>query len=194
MSIKQVQFSIEGVAPLSFSKKIQSEKGEGESHDAFEQRTWKERLHVGSDGYVFIPPMMMKKCVEACAKFMSETVQGKGKATWTKHFKAGILCTEPLSLGVRPEEINGEWLFVPSNGQAGGGTRVNKCFPYIEPPWTAKGQFILLDVALQEKRGLEKLEQYLRQAGQFIGLGRFAPRNGGFYGRYKVTSFDVMEG
>ena len=193
MAILQAVFEIEGVAPLSFSKKIQSEKGEGESHDAFEKRTWRERLHVNDRGNCYIPPMMMKKCVEAAAKFMSENVPGKGNATWTKHFKAGILCTEPLELDVRAEDVDGEWLFVPSNGQSGGGKRVDKCFPFIAPPWKTQGRFLLLDVNLQEERGIAKLEQYLRQAGQFIGLGRFAPRNGGFYGRYKVNSFGIEE-
>lgn len=32
------------------------------------------------------------------------------------------------------------------------------------------------------------LEDHLKQAGQFIGIGRFRPRNNGYYGRFKVKS------
>ena len=37
----------------------------------------------------------------------------------------------------------------------------------------------------------EKVKEYLIHAGQFIGIGRFRPRNNGFYGRFKVNSFNV---
>lgn len=30
-------------------------------------------------------------------------------------------------------------------------------------------------------------EQHLRDAGNFIGVGRFRPRNNGYYGRFKVV-------
>ena len=116
--------SIKGVSPYSQSRPIQSVKNTGESHDAFEERTWRERLHVNDAGNVFIPPMAIKNMMCDCARFLSETVPGKGKATWTKHFDAGIMVVSPAEIGVKADEVIGERLFVPSDGKKGGSTRV----------------------------------------------------------------------
>ena len=67
-----------------------------EGADAYERRTWRNRMHVNEDGFVFIPPMALKNCLAQVAQHLSETVPGKGKATFTKHFKAGILVTDPM--------------------------------------------------------------------------------------------------
>src|SRR3990172_423100 len=112
---------IEGTAPISFSRAIQSTKNTGEGADAFEERTWRERLHVGKDGIVFIPPMAVKNALSEVAKYLSEVVPGKGKATYTKHFEAGISVIEPLMLGVKADKVDGERLFVPADGKRGSG-------------------------------------------------------------------------
>lgn len=187
--MKIVTTELEGVTRLSFSAPIQSVKGTGESHNAFEERTWKERLHVMPSGEVFIPPMMLKNCLAAVAKHLSETVPGKGKATYTKHFKAGIMVNEPMMLGVNKDEVQGERLFVPSDGRAGGGSRVWKTFPFIDMGWKTQAEIILLDPILIDKP--DKVKEYLGFAGKFIGFGRFRPSNGGYYGRFKVNSFKV---
>lgn len=199
MGIVRCEFEIEGVTNLSFSKKMQIPKEENETDAAYEERCWKDRLHTDPEGNVFIPPMALKKAVESAAKQVSESVPGKKNATYTKHFKAGILCPDELFLGIKADDVPGEWLFVPSNGQPGGGKRVDKCFPFVPPPWKTQGTLLVLDPILQEtsskegsKRGLDKVHQYLEYAGQFIGLLRFRPANGGFYGRYKVNSFRVV--
>ncbi len=49
----------------------------------------------------------------------------------------------------------------------------------------------LLDPLLIDKP--QKVQEYLEHAGQFIGFLRFRPMNGGFYGRFKVTSFKVVD-
>ena len=52
---------------------------------------WRERLHVNSDGYVFIPPMAFKNCISEIAKYRSDKIPGKRNATYTKHFESGVL-------------------------------------------------------------------------------------------------------
>ena len=193
MSVVTVNFELEGVTPLSFSKAIQSEKSSGESHEEFEARTWRERLHVDKDGICYVPPMMMKRAIEWTAKYMSETIPGKGKKTWTQKCVAGIMCVEPLSLGVKAEDVAGEWLHIPSDGQPGGSKRVWKKMPFIDPGWKCQGQYLVVDQLLTEPRGIRKIQEYLAIAGQVDGLGRFAPRRGGYYGRFKVTAFDCPE-
>lgn len=176
-----------GTAAISFSKPVCSKKNTGETHDAFEERTWKERMHVGDDGNVFIPPMALKNCMSEVAKYLSETVPGKGKATYTKHFEAGVMVVKPMSLGVKADKVQGEHLFVPSNGKRGAGTRVWKTFPFIPSGWETEAEIIVLDPVLIDKP--EKIKEYLRYAGQFIGLGRFRPRQNGYYGRFEVKDF-----
>ena len=34
---------------------------------------------------------------------------------------------------------------------------------------------------------------HLKQAGMFIGVGTFRPRNGGYFGRFEVSKFDWSE-
>ena len=177
---------IEGTAPISFSRVIQSSKNTGEGSDAFEERTWRERLHVNKDGVVFIPPMAVKNALSEVAKYLSEVVPGKGKATYTKHFEAGIMVIDPIVLGVKASAVTGEKLFVPADGRRGSGKRVWKTFPVI-PEWSGDVVIYAMDPVLVDKP--EKIKEYLEHAGKFIGLGRFRPRNNGFYGRFKVASF-----
>lgn len=184
--MKTVTAHIKGISPISFGRPIQSVKNTGEGHDDFEQRTWRERLHVNKDGNVFIPPMAVKNCLSDCARFLSESVPGKGKATYTKHFEAGTMVIQPVELGIKAASVPSEKLYVPSDGRKGGPKRVWKYFPLIAE-WEGNAEVVLLDPLLIAKP--EKVREYLEHAGKFIGLGRFRPRNGGFYGRFTVESF-----
>jgi len=193
--MKRITVKLKGASPISFSKPISSPKNTGEKHDVYEERTWRERLHVSMDGCVFIPPMAVKHCLVEVAKFLGETVPGKGKATFTKHYKAGTMVTDPVELygpdgkRVRAKDVVGERLFVPSNGQSGGGTRVWKTFPFIPEGWTGMAEIILLDPTLSDTPG--RVEEHLIHAGKFIGMGRFRPINNGFYGRFTIEDFSV---
>lgn len=77
--------------------------------------------------------------------------------------------------------MDGEVFFVPSDGKAGGGSRVKKKFPVIRE-WSGEVTFYILDDTITE----DVFEAHLKEAGNFIGIGRFRPENGGFYGRYSI--------
>lgn len=174
--------SLESVSPYSQSRHYTDPpKGPKESHKDYEARTWMERCHFDKDSRVFIPPMAFKNCLAESAKFLSMKIQGRGNATYSKHFEAGILVMEPLTLPYKREDVKGEWLFVPSDGKKGGGKRVDKCFP-VFPEWKGDVTFYVLDETITE----DVFTQHLKEAGSFIGIGRFRPRNGGFYGRFGV--------
>ena len=179
--------TLESVSPYSQSKYYTTEKLEKESHRDYEARTWRDRTHCNDDGNIFIPPMVFKNCLAECAKYLSLSIQGKGKQTYTKHFEAGVLVTDPLVLPIKKDEVAGEWLFVPSNGQRGSGTRVEKCFPIIHQ-WSGDVTFHVFDETITK----DIFEYVLQQAGKFIGIGRFRPRNNGFYGRFEVKSIDWL--
>lgn len=175
---------LESISPYSQSKMIDPDtKAQKESHRDFEARAWRERLHADAEGHVVIPPMAFKNCVSEVAKYLSVQIPGKGKATYTKHFEAGILVVEGITLPDTKAGVSGEWLHVPSDGKRGGGKRVLKCFPVI-PKWAGVVTFHVLDDTITP----EVFEQHLREAGNFIGIGRFRPRNNGYYGRFRVVS------
>ena len=169
---------------------IRSIRKTGENGDVHEERTWRERLHVNGDGYVFIPAMAIKIMLAECARFLSETVPGKGKATYTKHFEAGVMVLDDIVLNVKADDVQANRVFVPSDGKKGGGSRVWKNFPCI-PAWEADVSILLVDPVLIAKP--EKVKEYLEHAGKFIGLGVFRPRNGGTHGRFAVSNFKAKE-
>ena len=181
--MKTATVQLRGVSPYSQSKHYQTEKLPKESAKDYEARTWRDRMHATDDGFVFIPPMSFKNCLSEAAKFLSIQIPGKGKSTYTKHIEAGVLVTDALVLDVKKDDVPGEWLFVPADGVRGSGKRVEKCFPVIHQ-WAGEVVFHVLDETVTE----DVFKSILEQAGAFIGIGRFRPRNNGFYGRFKVES------
>jgi len=176
---------LKSVSPYSQSRHHDTEKLSKELPKDFEARTWRERLHYDADGRVFIPPMCFKNCLSEAAKFLSRQIPGKGKATYTKHFEAGVLVPEPLILPLKKDDVKGEWLFLPADGKRGSGKRVDKCYPII-PEWSGNVQFLILDDMITE----DVFTDHLKEAGRFIGIGRFRPRNNGFYGRFMVDGVE----
>lgn len=176
---RMVRFHIESMSPYSQSAPLQSER-KNEDFREFEARTWREHIHADDRG-VYIPATAIKNCLSEAAKFLSMSVPGKGKATYTKNFEAGIMCSTNVHLGIKPEDVAGEWLFLPSDGKRGGGSRVWKCYPVI-PAWSGDVECVVLDGMITP----EVFEAHLKAAGMFIGVGRFRPRNNGFYGRWQA--------
>lgn len=181
--MRTVIATLESVSPYSQSKEKdhsfpRKEKETGEDH---EKRTWRERCHYDEKENLFIPPMAFKNCLSDAARFLGVQIPGEGKSRYTKHFEAGILITEGLTLPVKKKDVEGEWFFVPSDGRRGGGKRVWKCFPVVRS-WSGDVTFYILD----DKITGDVFKYHLEQAGAFIGVGRFRPRNNGFYGRFKV--------
>jgi hypothetical protein len=173
---------LESLSPYGQSKFYETPKLSKESSADYEERTWRDRLHTDEQQRVVIPPMAFKNCLSEVAKFLSVQIPGKGKSTYTKHFEAGIIVTEGLTLPIKKNEVPGTWLFVPADGKRGGGKRVKKCFPVIQS-WKGAVTFHVLDDTITP----EVFEQHLKEAGNFIGIGFFRPRNNGYYGRFKVN-------
>jgi hypothetical protein len=193
--MKTVTFTIRGASQYSQSKPHLDEYGPGESHDDYRNRTWRSHLHVDKDGYVLIPPGAIKNCVSEAAKFLNISVPGKGKNTYTKHVEAGVACIRPVELGIRAADVRPETLFLPADGKRGSGKRIWKTYPTM-PEWGGDVELIILDeTVLQTSRttGHSVLQDIVEGAGQFIGLGRFRPRNNGYYGRFSIERFQVLE-
>ena len=186
----EVSAKLRGVSPMSQSRQHRADKLEKEQPDAYEKRTWREKMHYTEDtGELFIPPMALKFALSECAKFTSRQIPGKGKATYTKHFDAGVLCFEPIMLGIFKDDIEPEWINANSDGVRGSGKRVQRCYPKIPNGWEAWAKLLVLDETITRS----VFEETLRETGRFIGLGRFRPRQGGFYGRFVVDEIEFAE-
>ncbi len=186
--MKTAVCKLESVSPYSQSRYYKVEKKDGELAVDYEVRTWRERCHVDKDDNIIIPPMVFANSIKEAAKYLSLSIPGKSKQTFTKHFEAGVLVTDSIVLPIKKGEVEGEWLFVPSNGQRGGGSRVEKCFPIIRE-WKGTVTFYILDDIITE----DVFKRVLDTCGNLIGIGRFRPRNLGYYGRFKVVDVKWRE-
>lgn len=178
---------LKSVSPYSQSKHYVVDKLPKELAGDYEKRTWRERLHVDKDNYVVIPPMSFANSLKEAAKYLSIPVPGKGKSLFTKHFEAGVMVPEPLQLPIKKEDVDEEWVFVPSDGQRGGSTRVDKCFPLIRE-WEGTVTFYIMDDVITQ----DVFRQVLETSGALIGIGRFRPRNWGYYGRFIVEEIEWL--
>ena len=176
---------LKSVSPYGQSNHYAVEKKEKESPGDYEKRTWRNRAHFDSKGNTFIPPMQFKNCLRDAAAYLSERIKGKGMKTWSEKFRAGVLVTEPIPLGIHYEKMMGTWIFVPSDGKTGGGKRVDKCFPTF-PSWEGVVNFYILDDQITE----DVFRSHLEQAGKFIGIGYFRPIRGGYWGRFEVVDLE----
>jgi hypothetical protein len=181
--MKKVIAHLKSTSPYGQSRHYVVPKLEKESSANYEARTWRNRLHTDEDDNVFIPPMAFKNCLAEAAKYLSTKIPGKGTSTYTKHFEAGILVMDQVFLGVKGKQVKPLWLFVPSVGKRGAGKRVDKCFPVL-PSREADVVFYILDETITEDVFLT----HLQEAGKFIGIGFFRPRNNGYFGRFVVES------
>lgn len=156
----------------------------GEKHNDFDQRIWRQKAHTDADGRIVIPFMSFKKALDGAAKLTPRKIKGRGNQTYGQQFKSGVLLTEPLKLDVLAAEARGETFMCSSTGDARGvGGRVPRTFPMIDE-WGGTLQFYVVNPSIDETT----FETYLREAGQFIGIGRFRPENGGVNGRFQVAS------
>jgi len=173
--------TLESSSPLSMFRHYDVERLNKESDADYEKRTWRERMHYDDQGIVMIPQMAIKNTIAEAARWMSMKIPGKMRATYTKHFEAGVLCMKGISLGIHRDEVPSEALFVPSDGKRGGARRVEKIFPLI-PRWKGAAEFTIIDRTIPK----DVFQEHLIEAGKFIGFLRFRPRMGGFYGRFDV--------
>lgn len=173
--------TLESISPYSQSRYHEEPKKEKEAAGDYEERTWRSRMHINNEGYVYIPPITFKKCLEEAAKYLAIQIPGKGKSQYTKHFEAGVIVEEPIVLPIKAKDVQGEWLFMFANGK--NGSRVMRCYPII-PQWGGDVTFHIADDTITE----DIFKRVLEGAGMFVGIGRWRPRNRGLNGRFIVKS------
>lgn len=193
--MKNATATIVGLAPYSQSAVLQSPKEDKESHDDYDERCWREHCTTGEGGIVVIPPAAIKGCLESAARYLSERIPGQGSKKWTQKFECGVLCIDPPWLldasgdPIHIDDVDCERLFLNADGRRGGSTRVWKRYPVFRE-WRANIQIVVADDSIKS----DLLERYLREAGRFIGIGRYRPEKRGWYGRFAVEDFDFSDG
>ena len=156
---------ITGTSPLSQSRHYTDEipKLPRESGEDYENRTWASRAHV-KNGCIEMPGSAFANAVKTAAKRLKLQVPGKGRSEFGKHFEAGVMVPDPLTLCLL-EEMQKDTLFVPSDGRPGGGKRVTKHFPRIDE-WGGDVKFYIFDDIITES----VFTQVVRAAGLLVGL------------------------
>jgi hypothetical protein len=179
--MKKAIATLKSISPYSQSRFHNSPKLEKELADAYEERTWREKCHFDAKTQeLFIPPMAFANSIKEAAKYRNIQIPGKGKSTFTKHFEAGLMVFAPLPLRVTKKEVAGEWIYANADGMRGGSRRVMRCFPVVYE-WQGAVEYIILDDIITK----DVFEEVLFTSGQLIGIGRFRPRNLGFFGRFE---------
>ena len=96
--MKVYTVKLQGTTPMLFGRQYVVPKLNKESHAEYEERTWRERTHRNEQGHAVLSPLSLKNCLRDAAKYLSESIPGKGKSTFTKHFKSGIMVFDQILL------------------------------------------------------------------------------------------------
>lgn len=180
--------SIKGMAPYSQSRMHQTEFLEGESHNDYEKRTWREKSNYDRNGIVYVPAMALKQAMDLAAKRLSIPDPDNKRATLTKYFVSDVICEQNLSIGVHKDDMPSVTISANSDGVRGSGKRVPRTFPQTQE-WGGETSFLVMD----HKVSPEIFERVLRSAGRSVGVGQFRPEKGGLNGRFDVTSVKIEQ-
>lgn len=173
--------NLKSISPYSQSKMHMEPKMSEESNDDYDRRTWRSHLHVLDNGNVGIPPTGCKQALEAAAAFLGMKIPERRGATFTKRFLSGILIVDPIDIGIKADSVPPERVPVNPEGKRGGQKRVWRTYPTMTK-WEGTLVVNVFDAAITQ----EVLQQHIEAAGRFVGLGRYRPQNGGYYGRFEV--------
>jgi hypothetical protein len=175
-----------------WTQHVAEEKRDDETHNQYDERTWKQKVHSNGDGTCHIPPFALKNAIEAAAKWLSEKLEGR--KTFTKRFQSGIIVSEKLPL-VKPDGkpvALDDWeatiIFAPADGKRGSPKRVDRIFPTLNE-WRTHGKVEILDNKITE----EVMLKHVVTAGRFVGFGAMRVDNGGLNGRFAVENFTSAE-
>jgi hypothetical protein len=189
--MRRVKVYLENIpgSPYSQSAKHDTPFLDREQHDAWEQRTWRNKMTTNKDDVVCVPAMAFKQCIDTAAQKIGEKVKGRRGATYKNFFASGFFCEAdvPLANGkpIKKADVESVQISANADGVRGSGKRVPRRFPLI-PKWHGVAMFTIVDDLLTP----EIFEQHVKSAGIVVGIGRFRPEKGGTNGRFKAVKFE----
>jgi len=178
----KVLCELKGLTPVTFNKKLLSEKEPNESYDDYEKRVWRERCDCDNKGNVILSSQKFKKSICTAAQWLNMQIPGEGKATYTKHFRGGVIVMNHVQAATNAENI--EYSLIYTSPKKRDGKRWIH-FPIIED-WKGELQINILD----EKITPEVFKTVADYAGMAVGVGSWRPENGGENGRFEVVAID----
>lgn len=177
-----VHVAIEGVAdflfhrwnPESVDEKAKAAKGsKAKKTDDIESYVYRN-----DDGELCIPGEYLRQSIIMAAKFRQDPRSPRKSAM--DLFKAGVISlTKLASLGVK------NWDYEDRRRVVIQRSGVNRTRPAMKVGWQAEFD---IQVNLPEYITSSMLNDTINAGGRLIGLGDFRPT----YGRYAITSFDVL--
>jgi hypothetical protein len=179
------------MAPLSQSRQHYTPFKQGESHDVYEERTWREKCHYDENGIIYVPAMAFKQCLDAAATRLSIPDPDSKKARLTKFFVSDVFCEQNMSIGIKKDEIGFVRINAHVDGNRTSGKRVLRTLPQT-PQWQGVTSFVVLEPKINH----DVFTKVIKYAGRSIGVGQFRPSNGGLNGRYEITNIkfeDIIE-
>lgn len=181
--------TLKGMAPLSCSKQHRLPFNEGESHEAYDARTWPEKANYDANGIVFVPAMAFKQAMDLAAKRLAIPDPDNKRASFTKYFVSDVICEQNLSIGIHKDKMPPVTINAHVDGVRGSGKRVPRTFPQTQE-WGGETSFLVME----EKITHEIFERVLYTAGRSIGVGQFRPERGGLNGRFEIvkTSYEKV--
>lgn len=184
--------TLEGIAPISFSRQHDEPKLDGERPEAYDLRTWRHKLNtidVEGVAHVALPAHGVMQCFTAAAKYSKRQIPGQGKATWTAKFNAGLMLISDPALNVRAADAGSITISANADGVRGSGKRVPRKFPILPAGWRTTFDLYILEPMITP----EVLTEMVNLAGLFVGLGRFRPEKGGINGRFKIAAMQWQD-
>jgi hypothetical protein len=186
--MRRVKVHLENIpgSPYSQSAKHRTAFLDRESHEDYEERTWREKMTTNDSGQVCVPAMAFKQSIDGAAYKLGEKVPGRRGATFKSFFTSGFYCESDTALfngkPIMKDEVESVLINAHANGKRGSGSRVLRRFPEM-PKWKGVAEFTILDDVITR----DVFERHIRAAGQLVGIGRYRPENGGTNGRFRVT-------
>lgn len=89
--MKTVKAHLESVSPYSQSKHYLVPKLEREIAADYEERTWRNRMHVDKDGHVMIPPMGLKNTLLLGVPIPSMIINDRFGANWKDDYRIAVI-------------------------------------------------------------------------------------------------------
>jgi hypothetical protein len=182
--MKRVIVTLSSTAAYYQSRQHHTQKLEKEAPDAYEERTWREKCTVDDNDNVVIPAMAFKLGLARAAKMLSMQIPGRGKATYTKHFMAGIMTPSNIPLPIKKNEVGRIAVNCNADGVRGSNKRVLRFFPEIKK-WKGELEVIIVDDTITK----QVFEKHAKEMGMLVGVGQNRPENGGSSGRFHCEKF-----
>ena len=192
--MRKVKVNFENIpgSPYSQSAQHETPKLDRESHDDYDERTWREKCTVNKDGQVCIPAMAFKQGIDEAAQKLGQKVEGRRGATYKKFFTSGYFCNAdvPIANGKPLTKTDARKVIINANadGVRGSGKRVKRRFPEFDK-FSGTAEFTIIDDILTR----DTFEDHFRAFGQIVGIGRFRVGNGGRNGRLVAISFEWQD-